>query len=44
MRISRSTSQAFSLEVEEEMEEDVTQEDIEDIKDAIEELLFLVTE
>ena len=40
-RISQSTSQAFSLEVEEEREaeEDVTQEDIEDVEMAIKHLL-----
>ena len=43
-RISQSTSQAFSLEVEEEMEVEnyVTQENIEDVEIAIEEMLFLL--
>ena len=45
-RISQSTSQAFSLEVEEEREaeEDVTPEEIEDVEIAIEEMLLLMTE
>ena len=39
-----ATSQAFSLEVEEEMEVEnyVTQENIEDVEIAIEEMLFLL--